>query len=74
MLRKDVERLVDENCGGLPTKLQDLLTNLSKTQLYFQECVISMQHARHDSNELLLSIDKIKQTSGCTLFPKIKSK
>ena len=74
MLRRGIESLVDENCGGIPTKLPDLLNNLGKTQLYFQECVISIQQAKRDSNDLLMSMDKMKETALCTQFPIIKTK
>ena len=35
----------------------------SKIQLYFQESVISMQNARDNSNELILCLDKMCETT-----------
>lgn len=68
-LRKDLERLVVQNCGNLPSKVQHLLQSLSKTQVYFQECVISMQQAKHASNELMISMDEMRKTAESAQFP-----
>ena len=68
-LRKDVENFVEDNCENLPFKVQTLLQNLSKTQIYFQECVISMQQGRKESSELLQAMDQLINTTACTKFP-----
>ena len=47
-----------------------MLKDLTKTQLYFQESVISMQQARANSNELIMKLDNMNETSKCIIFPK----
>ena len=71
-LHKDIVNLIEESCGSIPAKLQGLLSNLTETQMYFQECVISMQQAKCHSNELLLSMGELQETAACAQFPLIE--
>lgn len=71
-LRKEIDALVNDSCGSVATKLQDLLTDLSKTQLYFQESVISIQQAKANSNDILLCLDNIGETSKSSRFPRLR--
>ena len=62
-------RLLEDNVARVPKEMQSLLGGCTKTQVYFQDAVLSMQQANHFGTLLLESIDDLTELGERTKFP-----
>ena len=68
-LLRNVDAAAEEIVGGVPRQVSALLGNYSRTQVYFQDAVLSMQQANHFCAEALESMDDFLETASRIRFP-----
>jgi hypothetical protein len=68
-LKGDADRFVEEHVARVPRELAALLGSYSKTQVFIQDSVLSMQQANHFCAETLESMDDFLEIGGRIKFP-----
>lgn len=68
-MKKSIDGFVEETIARVPKELENILASYGKTQLYFQEVVISMQQANHYTAEALESMDDLIEIGESIRFP-----
>jgi hypothetical protein len=68
-LRKNLDVLAGETVASAPKQMGALVGSYSRTQVYFQDSVLSMQQANHFCAEALESMDDFVEIGARQNFP-----